>query len=328
MELSIIIPVYNTPINILERCIESIKKIEKINYEIIIVNDGSTKEKSEQYQKLIDSNIFVYDKNNGGVSSARNYGIDKSKGKYIMFVDSDDIIFSEVLDSKILLDSYDIIFYNETIVKDNGKKIIQKELRCGGGKIDAQKILEEFILFSAFHSPCSKLFRKSLIKSNNIMFDENMIQAEDAIFNLRFLQTNPSCYYVNSTLYGYYYSLDNSQGRLKKDAKKRISNAEYLFEEMIKINTKNFNNSQHFLEQINYRYVKCMFTICTELLTINLKDKQKFLEYISANIDRYCKIGIECSKSTSIKKFLIKKKLWIIIKILSKIREMKIKIIK
>lgn len=327
MELSIIIPVYNTAISILKRCIDSIKKIESFNYEIIIVNDGSSKENTEQYQKLADSNIFVYEKNNGGVSSARNYGIGKSKGKYIMFVDSDDIIFPKILDSKILLDGYDIIFYNEAIVRDNEKTIVQRELKCDGGKIEVQKILEEFILFSAFHSPCSKLFRRSVIKNNNILFDENMIQAEDAIFNLRFLETNPSCFYVNKTLYGYYYSLDNSRGRLKKDAKKRISNAEYLFEEMVKINDEIFNSNKYFLEQINYRYVKCMFTICTELLSINLKDKKKFLEYIFTNIDRYSKCGVKCSKSTSIKKFLIKKRLWTIIKILSKIRQLKIKIV-
>ena len=92
MELSIIIPVYNTDYQILKQCLESItKKEQNFLYEIIIIDDGSNSINSLKYKELIgDSKIKYIYQENKGVSSARNLGISQAKGKYIMFVDSDD----------------------------------------------------------------------------------------------------------------------------------------------------------------------------------------------------------------------------------------------
>ena len=109
IELSIIVPVYNVE-KYLEECLDSILKIKNINYEVLIINDGSP----DNSQKIIDeyykkdSRIKFFIKENGGLSSARNYGLERAQGEYIWFVDSDDLVvasefekfFIEAINSK------------------------------------------------------------------------------------------------------------------------------------------------------------------------------------------------------------------------------------
>lgn len=97
--ISVIIPVYNIK-EYLERCVNSIISQTFKNLEIILVDDGSTDGSDELCDKMAikDSRIVVYHKKNGGLSDARNYGIERAKGKYISFVDSDDWIASNMLE--------------------------------------------------------------------------------------------------------------------------------------------------------------------------------------------------------------------------------------
>ena len=130
VELSIIVPVYNVE-KYLEECLNSISRIKDINYEILIVNDGSP----DNSQKIIDefckNNIRAksFIKENGGISSARNYGLKRAKGEYIWFVDSDDFVdanefekFYSRIDKKI----YDIIIGNYIRYQN---KVKTKEVR-------------------------------------------------------------------------------------------------------------------------------------------------------------------------------------------------------
>ncbi|MEH7226821.1 glycosyltransferase, partial [Bacillus sp. JJ1566] len=92
-EISIIVPIYNVE-NFLQSCIDSILEQTLKNFEVILVNDGSTDSCGElcNYYAQIDTRIKVIHKKNGGVSSARNAGLNIAKGKYIAFVDPDDTI--------------------------------------------------------------------------------------------------------------------------------------------------------------------------------------------------------------------------------------------
>ena len=91
--ISVIVPIYNT-LNYLQRCVDSIRRQTYKYLEIILVDDGSTDRSGAMAEKfaLEDRRIKVFHKENGGVSSARNLGIDKARGEYIGFVDSDDYI--------------------------------------------------------------------------------------------------------------------------------------------------------------------------------------------------------------------------------------------
>ena len=127
LKLSIIVPVYNVE-EYLERCIDSLlhQDLPQENYEIIIVNDGSTDGSYDIAKRLTSTykNIRLFSQENQGQSVARNKGIDVAKGKYIMFVDSDDGLFSNVL-GKLLSEAekndLDVCAYRIKYLDENGK---------------------------------------------------------------------------------------------------------------------------------------------------------------------------------------------------------------
>ena len=94
MDISIIVPIYNVEEYLVE-CLKSIYKIENLRYEVILVNDGS-KDKSykimEDFKALYPNQTVLINKENGGLSSARNTGLRVAKGRYVSFIDSDDFI--------------------------------------------------------------------------------------------------------------------------------------------------------------------------------------------------------------------------------------------
>ena len=115
-KFSIIIPVYNTE-KYLEKCLDSIINQSYQNMEIIVVNDGSTDNSKDilfTYQNKYPKLINVYEKINGGLSDARNYGVSKASGDYLLFVDSDDYLESDLLlnISKNIKDDVDVIRFN------------------------------------------------------------------------------------------------------------------------------------------------------------------------------------------------------------------------
>lgn len=95
--VSIIVPVYNTE-TYLNQCIDSILAQTYHNLEIIIIDDGATDNSADICESYSDSRIIVYHTENRGLSAARNYGIDKSHGEYIYFVDSDDWIDADLIE--------------------------------------------------------------------------------------------------------------------------------------------------------------------------------------------------------------------------------------
>ena len=125
-KVSIIIPVYNVE-KYLKKCLDSVVNQTLKDIEIIVVNDGSP----DNSQKIIDeyakkySQIASYTKENGGLSDARNYGIKKSKGKYLAFIDSDDFIDHDMIKkmyNKAVKENLDIVVCNSVEVYENGLK--------------------------------------------------------------------------------------------------------------------------------------------------------------------------------------------------------------
>jgi glycosyltransferase involved in cell wall biosynthesis len=136
--ISIVVPVYNVE-SYLEKCIDSILNQSYSNFELILVNDGSTDNSGKicsDFEKK-DSRIKVINKDNGGLSDARNHGIDIASGRYITFIDSDD--FVEV----------DYIFYLYNLLKKYGTKIsicAYNILLENGEKINLGKGFEETLM--------------------------------------------------------------------------------------------------------------------------------------------------------------------------------------
>ena len=172
MKLSVIIPAYNVE-NYVSECLDSVLLTKK-DIEVIIIDDGSkdrTLDICEGYCRK-DNRVKVYTKPNGGVSSARNYGMEEASGDYIIFVDSDDVL-SEEWDALLsFLSGEDIYFFDSEIKGQIGKS---KMLRYISGAND------ESICIAG---PVRKAFKRSFIHDHNLRFREDLINGEDMLFNL------------------------------------------------------------------------------------------------------------------------------------------------
>ncbi len=123
--VSVIVPVYNTE-KYLQKCIDSIVNQSYRNIEVILIDDGSTDNSASICDKFAenDNRVIVFHKDNEGLSVARNFGIDRATGEYILFVDSDDYIDAmmiEKLHNKIVLDNADISICSFNYIDENGK---------------------------------------------------------------------------------------------------------------------------------------------------------------------------------------------------------------
>jgi len=182
-KVSVIVPIYNRE-KYIARCIDSILRQTFMNFELILVDDGS-KDRSlaicEEYAKK-DERIVVLHKENGGVSSARNLGIDKARGKWICFVDSDDYVTEYYIQHLAeLVGKYedDSALFVSGILRD-GK--IAKALE---NKIYKVSELKDGII--VHNGPVSKLFRQSIIKDNDIRFPVGITSGEDFVFTVNYL---------------------------------------------------------------------------------------------------------------------------------------------
>lgn len=173
VKFSIIVPVYNTE-EYLERCIESILKQTFEDFEIILVNDGSTDNSKKiitDYQKQYPEKIKVVNKKNGGLSSARNKGVSKAKGEYILFVDSDDYIekgLLKTLNTKTK-DCPDLIRFQIKEIRDN-KICMHRELPFETVKGD--KAFKKIIKYHYVETAWCYTYRREFYKKNKFSFSE------------------------------------------------------------------------------------------------------------------------------------------------------------
>ena len=203
--ISIIVPVYNVE-KYLKRCIDSIILQKYKNIEILLIDDGSTDDSGKICDEYAtkDSRIRVFHKKNGGLSSARNYGIRESCGKYISFVDSDDYI-----DENMLFDMYSIATNKKSkivscsfkFVYDNGKEIT-KQNPISEKKYNFSDSIKEMNKFDLFDmSVCTKLFYKELFA--DIKFPEGKL-SEDYFVMYKLLEKGNGLYFVSKPYYNYF----------------------------------------------------------------------------------------------------------------------------
>lgn len=315
MILSVIIPIYNTPIDILKRCIDTISKIINIKYEIILVNDGSNEKLTRKYNELCNKYIKVYNKKNGGVSSARNYGIGKAKGKYILFVDSDDVIIPKNIDYQLLKENYDIIFYNLSMNKNDTIIDIKEITNHKSGEIYYIDVLKDFVSNEKFYSPVAKLINREFLQKNNIKFNTSMINGEDAIFNLDMLLNKPKMYYKNISIYLYYYSLSNYEKRIEKSFDNIISDYLYKFNRKKEVIIKN-SFSSDIIKKIENSAVKQVFKMSMICSKLKKNKKNEMCNYIKEFSIMYNNLTF----INKIKYTIIRKKMWLFVSFASKAR--------
>lgn len=175
--ISIIVPIYNTE-KLLPRCIDSILSQSYPNFELLLVNDGS-KDNSlnicNEYAAK-DCRIRVFDKPNGGVSSARNIGIEKAIGEYLMFIDADDWLETNVIENCYpYLGKYDIVKFSGRCLWPNDAV---NDLHIGNPST-IEDIKKDIILRDTIVAPFCNLTRKEIFHKYDIRFSENFQVGED-----------------------------------------------------------------------------------------------------------------------------------------------------
>lgn len=203
--VSIIVPVYNASATI-GRCVDSIISQSISEKEIILVNDGSKDSSLKVMQQYANQyeNIVVIDKPNGGVSSARNAGLEYATGDYIAFIDSDDYYTDEnylynMLNCLMKNEDNDLAISGYTFIGNN-KEIIVSPPNINENMDVVAKKFQEYRDKGFLNSPCNKLFKRQLILEKFCM---NMTFGEDAVFVYKYLKNCRTIAFCEGTGYGY-----------------------------------------------------------------------------------------------------------------------------
>lgn len=203
--VSIIVPVYNTA-KYLEKTIRSILRQTSSDWEVILIDDGSTDNSPDLCNKIASQNskIRVFHKKNGGLASARNVGIRLARGEYLSFVDSDDEIsenFIETMVGEMKNNGCDIVFCG--LKRICGTNIIEQLYENASYNCDQYYIASYDIDKFKTRSCCTALYKSNIIKENHIFFLNKLMCGEDSIFVPQYISfcglgicTTSKCYYL------------------------------------------------------------------------------------------------------------------------------------
>lgn len=250
-KLTIAVAIYNLE-NCLEKCLNSLlNQTIKKDTEILLINDGSTDSSELICRRYIEKglNAKLINKTNGGLTSVRNFSIEKSQGEYLLMIDGDDwletntieIIFNNIEDVDLLCFGFNWIFKNKIVIDE---RFVEK-------KYYSEDIANEIFKNEINTSVWNKVFKIELLKKNNILFPE-IRGAEDYIFVYDYLNVCSRVKKITENLYNYYQresSLSN-----EKSEEFYLNNLIVLEKLIAKITVNNQNN-QEFCKYILINYI-------------------------------------------------------------------------
>lgn len=201
-KVSIIIPAYNVS-EYLEFCVQSLLNQTYSALEILIIDDGSKDATPQVCDKLskTDSRVIVYHKKNAGVSSTRNFGIQRATGDYIMFVDGDDWVDSNYVEDMIqcIVDAQSDGCFCNKYYKNNTLQIATSLMSTG--TLDAKELLKRHLRYGFIASPCFSLLSRQCVST--VLFNESIHTLEDWEYNFRCLTKFKSICILDNAYYHY-----------------------------------------------------------------------------------------------------------------------------
>lgn len=260
-KVSVIVPVYNVE-EYLERCLDSLVNQTLKDIEIIIVNDGSTDGSKEKIQKYINTykNIVYLEKKNGGLSSARNYGIPYAKGEYIGFVDSDDYVeltmyekmYNKAIEEKSDMVECDFIWeYPNKKREDIGKVYSSKK----------EAIIEARVV------AWNKIIKKDIIEKTKITFPEGL-RYEDIEFFYKIVPYLDKISFVKETLVHYV----QRESSIANTQNERTGEIFKIWENVLNYYIEN-NIFNEYRSELEYSYTRIL--LCSSLKRIiKVKDRK------------------------------------------------------
>jgi len=280
--LSIIVPIYNVE-DYLEDCLESILKTDIKETEIILVDDGSTDNSNQLIRKFKqkDNRVKIIVKENGGLSSARNAGLNIARGEYILFIDSDDILYPEPLSRALenaMNDNSEIVIFDYFEFEDLSNVRYRYDRAFLPERLlsDHELILNKLFYMDINFAVWNKLYKHSFLRDNNLSFKENTwFEDLDFIFKAVFRANVISK--ENSILIGY----RQRKGSIMKTVSPRVlDKKEILFE--IKEFLETHGEMQTFEEAYKFLFFKMYISIIYQVLknTGQLREKREILTHI------------------------------------------------
>jgi len=300
MKFSIIIPVYNVEAY-LKKCLDSVLNQRYTNFEIILINDGSTDTSSsicERYVEL-DSRIYLFHQVNSGLSVARNTGLANATGDYIWFVDSDDWIAPdalEVLFSKLQSIHYEVVgFSNFNYYEDKD------------GQTEAYNIQEittttgaDFINQSSFFftSACCFIYSNHFLKQNKLQFESGLMH-EDDYFNLSCFGSISTCCKLPVALYYY----RRRQGSITTAVNlKNLKNRVLSYSKLMQLCTEIDNLDAVFLKKKKLAYEKVILNLLNNYLEFDtsFKVKIEFTRFVKKSLPKATILNTDYSYSKTV----------------------------
>ncbi len=296
MVVSIIVPVYNVKKH-LERCINSLVGQTYKNVEILLIDDGSTDESGKICDLFAKNyeNVKVEHKINGGVSSARNLGLEKADGDFILFVDSDDWLETNTVEELVgvaIKHNSDIVMF-EYFVDDKNSSVPYVHTQLNGKMTKNNAFYHTVMPTNRF--AVTKMYRKSLVQQSR--FNENIHLGEDTLFACSAIAQAKDVYFLAKTLYHYVQS-EQSATR-KVGFNKKLLTGKDAYYKIIEI-AKGFSIEMENVAKINC--VEILIWIISEMY----KEKSLYREEIRCFQSEIKKLSKDIKKCAE---FTLKKRL-------------------
>ncbi len=282
-KISIIVPVYNKEKNI-EACVNSILSQMYENIEVVLVNDGSTDNSLSICENfaLKDDRVKVITKANGGVSSARNVGLQNTTGEYVEFVDADDVI-----DENMCSEMAKAMYESDADIVVCGYKRQNKSLnqvkKCVGAFLKGESGLERGFKFlyenALFNAPWNKLYRREKINFN---FSQDFSIGEDLLFNLEYFKNCDKIRLIKACPYNYNANIDNS---LSLKYNEKILEQELYLNDMVKSFCKEKFGDDHLDGSLDRVFLKEIYYILKKVVFLDECDKKEKINKIKKIIN-------------------------------------------
>ena len=280
-KFSVLIPVYNAEKH-LQECIDSVEKQTCQDFEIVIVDDGSTDHSGEICDTLSMvslSEIRVIHQSNKGQYWARREAILHSDGEYCIFLDADDFLYENALERiERIIDQYsaDLIIYNLSYISDNGS-IENCPNEFPEGMITKESLLSKICATSTLNSLCIKACKRSIV-SNDLNFSNYGITVtrlgEDLLQSLPIIESSEKIYYLSEHLYYYRKNPESTTQKYNLENYKSLNSARrYLFSYLELLN---YNTTENLSLFFNY-YAK-LFIVSLKELLLSSTSKQNILD--------------------------------------------------
>ncbi len=268
-QFSVIIPIYNSERTI-RRCLDSILRQSRDDLQLLLINDGSNDKSGEICREYAERRpcIGYYEKKNGGVSSARNMGLDHAMGKYVLFVDSDDYVsddYFDQIDSALQDNSPNLLlfgYYNADVP--------EKPLNCRSfhytSGLQSAETVADMMIHNQFNALWIKCFSNEIIQKNNIRFDENIEIAEDLHFIFTYMMHVVSVKAIPEALY---FVDESNQGSLSRkvrpDLGKQLRHSCLSMKEILEQASLLKAVKRNYAKAISHLYYRSVYSVAKEL---------------------------------------------------------------